>query len=31
MTAELVIAGVCSFLLALWHTLIGMRWVSFPI
>jgi hypothetical protein len=27
MTAELVIAGVCSLLLALGHTLIGMRWV----
>jgi hypothetical protein len=27
MTAELVIAGVCSLVLALGHTLIGMRWV----
>ena len=27
MTAELVIAGVCSLLLAVGHTLIGMRWV----
>jgi hypothetical protein len=27
MTAELVIAGACSLLLALGHTLIGMRWV----
>jgi hypothetical protein len=27
MTAELVIAGVCSLFLALGHTVIGMRWV----
>jgi hypothetical protein len=27
MTAELLIAGACTFLLALGHTLIGLRWI----